>query len=86
MAILDLLKHWDIEENVVRMTFDSTASNTAEKNGSAALIEQHVGRALLWLTCRRHIYELHINTESTSQGGKNGPFFRKRLKKVNPET
>ena len=27
-----------------------------------------------------------LNTESTSQGGKNGPFFRKRLKKVNPET
>jgi len=26
-----------------------------------------------------------FNTESTSQGGKNGCFFRKRGKKVNPE-
>jgi hypothetical protein len=69
-AIIDLVRQWDIEGNVVGMTFDSTASNTGEKNGSASLIEQHMGHALLWLTCRRHIYELHIKHAAVAVSGK----------------
>ena len=43
VAILDLLKHWDIEENVVRMTFDSTASNTGEKMAAQRLLNNMWG-------------------------------------------
>ena len=41
-----------------------------ERKGCAALIEQHIGHALLWLTCRRHIYELHIKHAAVAVIGK----------------
>lgn len=42
------------------IVFDTTASNTGRWRGACALIEATLGRALLWLGCRHHIYELHM--------------------------
>jgi hypothetical protein len=40
------------------MCFDTTASNTGRKNGACVLIEQKLGKDLLYLPCRHHIFEL----------------------------
>jgi len=40
--------------------FDTTASNTGRWRGACALIESFLRRAILWIPCRHHIYELHI--------------------------
>lgn len=38
--------------------FDTTASNTGRKNGACPLIEQDLGKQLLYFACRHHIFEL----------------------------
>ena len=42
------------------MTFDTTASNSGLRKGAAKLLEEELGRKLLYLACRHHIYELQI--------------------------
>ena len=38
----------------------TTSDNTGRKNGTAVLIEKAVGRALWWLACPHHFYEIHV--------------------------
>ena len=40
------------------MGFDTTASNTGVHAGAVTLVEQYLGKAVLWCACQRH--ELHI--------------------------
>lgn len=56
-AVVSLLKEWEIEKNVVGVVFDTTANNTGLRNGCATLIEENGKKAILWLTCRHHVYE-----------------------------
>ena len=42
------------------MVFDTTASNSGSIKGAAKLIEDDLGRKLLWLACRHHTFELMI--------------------------
>ena len=42
------------------MCFDTTASNSGVKKGASKLLEEELGRKLLWLACRHHILELII--------------------------
>lgn len=57
-AVFDAFKDWNIEENVVAMCFDTTSSNTGRINGACVLLEQLLGRDLLYLACRHHVLEL----------------------------
>lgn len=59
-AVMGALDKWNLTESVVGTVFDTTASNTGLRQGAAALIEQRIGHAILWLPCRHHIAELHI--------------------------
>lgn len=43
------------------MSFDTTSSNTGLNSGACALIEKKIGRELLWLACRHHVYELTVS-------------------------
>ena len=40
--------------------FDTTSSNTGKDSGACTLLEDWFKKAILWLACRHHIYELHI--------------------------
>ena len=40
------------------MCFDTTSSNTGRNNGACVIIEQLIGRDLLYFGCRHHILEL----------------------------
>lgn len=57
-AVLALMKQWECDPEIIGMCFDTTASNTGKLNGACTLIEAAMGRKLLWLTCRHHMFEV----------------------------
>ncbi|XP_047123055.1 uncharacterized protein LOC124806322 [Hydra vulgaris] len=59
-ATFQLAKIWDVDSEIVGMCFDTTASNTGSKNGACVLLEQLIGRNLLYLACRHHVHEVII--------------------------
>lgn len=60
-ALLNTLQSWQIpHENIIGISWDTTASNTGSRQGSASLFERELEQAVLWLACRHHIGELHI--------------------------
>ncbi len=56
--VYKLLKEWGIAEFVVGLSFDTTAANTGIHKGACVLIEELLGRRLLHLACRHHVFEL----------------------------
>ncbi|XP_044575164.1 uncharacterized protein LOC123258973 [Cotesia glomerata] len=59
-AIFETLIQWDLCDNVKAMCFDTTSSNTGYFNGACALLEDKIGRDLLYLACRHHTSELML--------------------------
>ncbi|XP_044578931.1 uncharacterized protein LOC123261403 [Cotesia glomerata] len=59
-AIFETLIEWDLCDNVKAMCFDTTSSNTGCFNGACALLEDKIGRDLLYLACRHHTSELML--------------------------
>lgn len=59
-GVIELLIKWGVSKDVIGIVFDTTASNTGIRAGCAKLIESALQRAILWLACRHHVYELHI--------------------------
>ena len=59
-AVLGQIKAWDVEENIVALVFDTTASNTGVHRGATVRLQQALGRPVLFLACRHHMSELVI--------------------------
>lgn len=59
-AVYCLLKDWRALKDIVAMCFDTTNPNAGRLNGACALLEGKVGRSLLRLACRHHIYEIFL--------------------------
>ncbi|KAE9523786.1 hypothetical protein AGLY_015846 [Aphis glycines] len=57
-AVIASLFDWSITDRVQSLSFDTTASNTEHINGACKLIEEKIGRKLLYLACRHHILEI----------------------------
>ena len=60
-AILRYTDQWNVADRVIGMIWDTTASNTGRQKGSAILYEEALEHALLWITCRHHVSELHAH-------------------------
>ena len=60
LAVKEALNDWKLEDKVVSMSFDTTRSNTAQKNGTCHLFEVQLGKELLLLSYQHHIFELEI--------------------------
>ena len=58
--VQEILELWSVKYQVIGMVFDTTASNNGAETGACKLIEEWLGKPILWLACRRHIAELHI--------------------------
>ena len=58
--VQEMLELWSVKHQVIGMVFDTTASNSGAETGACKLIEEWLGKPILWLACRRHIAELHI--------------------------
>lgn len=52
------LLDWKVSDQVVGISFDTTSANTGRLNGACVLIEQKLGKDLLWLACRHHVLEV----------------------------
>lgn len=57
-AIYHALENWGVTDIVQALCCDTTASNTGRLNGACVLLEQKLGRDLLYLPCRHQIYEI----------------------------
>ena len=40
------------------MLFDTTAANTGLKKGACSLLEKELGKELVWIACRHHVFEV----------------------------
>ena len=51
---------WKLKDEIVGISFDTTASNTGRLNGACILLEKKLEKNLLWLACRHHIHEVLV--------------------------
>ena len=63
-VIINLLEEYDINEGVTGLVFDTTASNTGKEKGVCTRLNEYLGRPILHLACRHHVYECHIKNIS----------------------
>jgi len=61
-AIFDIINNWGVTNKVQALCCDTTASNTGRLNGACIILKQLIGRNLLYLPCRRHIFELVLRS------------------------
>lgn len=59
-AVYAALIDWNVQNNVMAMCFDTTASNTSTSIGACAILEQKLSKKLLHFACRHHIMELLV--------------------------
>jgi len=45
-------------DQIVGISFDTTAANTGRLNGPCTLLELKMQKKLLWLACRHHVLEV----------------------------
>uniref|UniRef100_A0A8D8MC19 Uncharacterized protein n=1 Tax=Cacopsylla melanoneura TaxID=428564 RepID=A0A8D8MC19_9HEMI len=57
-AMYQALLEWDLLDKVEAFCCDTTASNLGKFNGAASLLEGMLGRDILYLPCRHHIFEV----------------------------
>ena len=55
---INLLDAREITESCMAMCFDATAANNGKFNNPCVLLEALLGRSLLWIVCRHHIFEV----------------------------
>lgn len=57
-TVFETLSKWDLIDNVRAFCFDTTASNTGWKKGSAPILSKMMPNQVLFLACRHHVAEL----------------------------
>lgn len=89
-AGVDLLHLWECSSLVIGMCFDTTSANTGITKGACKIIENLIGRNLLWLACRHHMFEVLLaDAFSICLGPSTGPDillfkrFREKWSKLN---
>jgi hypothetical protein len=84
-AVHDTITKWNIAEKVQALCFDTTASNTGDREGACQYLEKKIKRTLLYLPCRHHIYELVLKSAFDAyMGVTSGPdvLLFKRFKEI----
>ena len=57
-AVIDVLMKYGIKCQICSISFDTTATNTSADVGCILILEDYIGRPVLWCACRHHCYEL----------------------------
>ena len=60
VVVMNELKEWELEPFILGLAFDTTSDNTGRNKGAVVLIEKALGRAMWWVACPHHFYELHV--------------------------
>ena len=80
-AVHGTLIDWGIDSKVNAMCFDTTASNTGRKKGVCPRLEKILGRELLHLACRHHVFETVLRGVFEAMMGPNSsldtPLFKR---------
>ncbi|KAL4091540.1 hypothetical protein QTP88_026214 [Uroleucon formosanum] len=81
-AVYDELENWGLLEKIQGFVFDTTASNLGRLNGACVLLEQKLGRNVLFLACRHHIFEItlqavFIEAKFAPSSGPDIPLFKR---------
>jgi hypothetical protein len=91
-VVIGSLEEWSNIDQVVARCFDTTASNTDPYSGACTVIEQKLGRNLLFLGCRHHIIELVIGAafETTCDASSGSAIllykrFKEHWQNIDPE-
>ncbi|CAH0562945.1 unnamed protein product [Brassicogethes aeneus] len=82
-AVHELLQSWNCDSVVFGMCFDTTASNTGRLNGACTILEHLIGRNLLRMACRHHMFEVLLSDAfNVCFGPSTGPdiIFLKRFR------
>ena len=61
-AVVKCLDDWHHRDQVVALSFDTTASNTGHRFGACTLIEDKLEKDILHFPCRHHIMDLIIGS------------------------
>ena len=69
-TVKEALDDWRISDGIIASCFDTTSSNTGIYSSSTVLLQQHLNRQLLWLSCRHHIPELILKAAFQTLFGK----------------
>lgn len=73
-SCLNALEEWKLKDKIQGLVFDTTASNTGWKMGACTLIEKALGREVVWIACRHHIFEVVLSKVFlTTLGQPGGP-------------
>lgn len=56
--LLKMYDDWKGFNKYVAYSFDTTSSNTGPNSGACVLLEEILGRKLIYLGCRHHMYEI----------------------------
>ena len=57
-AVKRTLDTWKLTEKIIACGFDTTTSNTGVHKGCCTVLQELLGRQILWMACRHHILEL----------------------------
>lgn len=80
-AIFEVVIDWGLSDSVKAICCDTTPTNLGCYNGAAVLFEQLLGKNLLYLPCRHHIFELVLRAvfekKIPSTTGPNVPLFKR---------
>ncbi|KAG0727259.1 hypothetical protein GWK47_035034 [Chionoecetes opilio] len=76
---------WSPRPHIQGLVFDTTASNTGIHRGACTLIEEGLGRELVWTACRHHVLEIVLSSVfkvvfGPTGGPENGLFKRFMMK------
>ena len=81
-GVLELLKDWEVTEQVFSVCCDSTAAQTGKYNGAMTLLSNHLDQPVVWFVCRRHVIELHAKHAMLSLSGPTTALYDPLLKKL----
>lgn len=81
-AVYDTLEDWLLLDSVQAFVFDTTASNTGRLNGACVLLEHKLGRNILYLACRHHVFEIilqsvFVGSKFAPSSGPDIPLFKR---------
>lgn len=69
-AVNEVLKDWKIVDRVQAISFDTTSIITGPSKGAPLLLEKLLGRKLLYMPCRHHIYDMQLREVIEAKLGK----------------
>lgn len=69
-ACIKALNDWGLSDKVQGLVFDTTASNTGLHRGACQLIEEALGKDLIWIPCRHHVLEVVLSSVFTAAMGR----------------